>query len=303
MPRITHDPTSDVCPDYTLALYQSLRTRWIANTQTTEEEAAEQLADLWRQEHTERCAAWAAQQEADRVTREAAEAQAREEDLRRRTEQTQREEAERAEAEKKKPKMNDFDANQKVPSHLKPVSSQYAQNKLEKFEYAELWYWSPQGLAVAKRDAESNRHTYTAMESQGKKGADDDDDTIEVKRSDRHQPSKHALSDRELTWRDFTIARTNFLEAAKEAEWPASHVAALIKFFLGVENHHFREREYGDTTMLRYASDTRRHWHQALSRNQGYNIGLINDDLVKEVHDKVLEEVRLAGLAEVSPII
>lgn len=297
--RIQHDPTDEQCPDYTLPLYQTLRTRWIGASQVTEEVAATELADLWQTEHEARLAEWTAQEEADRAIAVAARAAARAEDEKRKAEKQEQEEAERLEIEKKKPKMSGFDPNRSIASHISPSPSPYALSRLEKFEYLELWYFTQRGLSKAALEVESANASYT-IESNAKDS--NGDNRVEVKRSTSDRPSKHVLKDHELSWRDFDIGKTNYLSAIRKAGWPEANIACLVGFFVGVETHRYRQRPHGDITMLKYASASRRDWHQALDRKEGYNLALISDELVRSIHDETLDDIKLQGMSEVSTL-
>lgn len=54
--------------------------------------------------------------------------------------------------------------------------------------------------------------------------------------------------------------------------------------------------------MLKYASASRRDWHQALDRKEGYNLALISDELVRSIHDETLDDIKLQGMSEVSTL-
>ncbi|KAJ7816601.1 hypothetical protein B0H14DRAFT_3475264 [Mycena olivaceomarginata] len=103
--RIVLDPGLDICPDYTSAAFQLIRTALIAQTAgSTDTDAATQLTAAWNTDWDARKVAWATQIQADaddaeqeRLDREALEA------------------AERKETDKKKPKLATFDASQSVP--------------------------------------------------------------------------------------------------------------------------------------------------------------------------------------------
>ncbi|KAH7922499.1 hypothetical protein BV22DRAFT_1131405, partial [Leucogyrophana mollusca] len=112
MPRIHVDPALEEQPDFSSDVFQGLRTLIIGANQTTEEEAAEHLAQAWRADHDNRIARWQEQREDDaRIAAEEDQAR-REQEEQERIQQELLAENERQEAEKKKPKMNDFDEDQ-----------------------------------------------------------------------------------------------------------------------------------------------------------------------------------------------
>ena len=54
------------------------------------------------------------------------------------------------EHEKKRPKINDFDINSSVGSYITPHPSTYTINKLESFDYVELFYFTHEGCLDAQ---------------------------------------------------------------------------------------------------------------------------------------------------------
>jgi hypothetical protein len=56
----------------------------------------------------------------------------------------------RRECKKKRPKINNFDANSSVGSYITPHLSTYAINKLESFDYVELFYFTHEGCLNAQ---------------------------------------------------------------------------------------------------------------------------------------------------------
>jgi hypothetical protein len=156
MARITSDPALDIVPDFASATFQGIRLRIIGNTQTTHEEAANELIMGWQQDRDIRLAAWTLQvNEEARLAAEAAQTeQERHEQERLLLEQEA--ENERRETEKKKPKINDFKTGASVGDTLTHRPSQYAIHKLKSFEYVELWYFSPDGCREAADEAKSS---------------------------------------------------------------------------------------------------------------------------------------------------
>jgi hypothetical protein len=55
----------------------------------------------------------------------------------------------RREAEKKKPKIHSFNSAKSIGNAIAPCPSPFALNKLETFDYIELWYFTQEGCADA----------------------------------------------------------------------------------------------------------------------------------------------------------
>ena len=151
MPPIERDPHLEVCPDFASAHYDPLRAL-IINAGSTEEEAVAQMTNAWQQENEARREDWNHQIEDEQRAREEADQLARQQEQ-------EEQDAARREKEKKKPKIGDFEANRSVSTFIPPRPSSYALNKLESFEYIELFYFTLEGcLDAVKSTHRSRRH-------------------------------------------------------------------------------------------------------------------------------------------------
>ena len=65
MPRITQDPTSQVCPDFAGETYATVRLAMTTGGQITDADAAERLFMAWNQTHAREVEAWDLQVQAD----------------------------------------------------------------------------------------------------------------------------------------------------------------------------------------------------------------------------------------------
>ena len=65
MPRITQDPTSQVCPDFAGETYATVRLAMTTGGQITDADAAERLVMAWNQTHAREVEAWDLQVQAD----------------------------------------------------------------------------------------------------------------------------------------------------------------------------------------------------------------------------------------------
>ncbi|KAJ7653833.1 hypothetical protein B0H17DRAFT_1214542 [Mycena rosella] len=274
--RITLDPTLEPCPDYTSISFKPIRDLLVAGsaqgTPLTDAEAAVQLVNSWTTERDARKLLWDAQVQADADQATAdADARAAQEALDRAAAEATAE-AERIEVEKKKPKLGAFDPKLVIPNSLAPQASNFAKKKLEAKEYIELWYYTREGCL----DAESLRGGVQADESLESPNA-----------------SKKVIRDEDLSWAQFSVAKTGFLAAIEVAGWPQEHRAALASFFYAIESHSSRMNhdEYAETALVIYAARARQFWHESLSQGRGFNIAIINERLLDQItsdhHKKV----------------
>ncbi|KAG1812702.1 hypothetical protein EV424DRAFT_1568082 [Suillus variegatus] len=276
MNRILTDPALEAQPNFEFPAYAAWLNAIIAGG-PTREEALAQMAEGWKLERQERITLWLQQSEEDlRIQQE-------QEEQERTTKEAEAAEEQR-EAEKKKPKINDFDAEAIVADVLIPRPSQYALQKIKSMEYVELWYFSPEGCREA---SESSRTT--AEDSFGLAKVDG---YVAFKPMASFKASQKALQDHDLSWRQFDMAKTSFLVHIDKNGWPDKHQQALALFFTLITNHEHRVHPRGEKTLLRYAGFVRREWHDRLSQNQGFNIGIFNSALYNTLSDDVWEAER-----------
>jgi hypothetical protein len=138
MPRLLVDPALETIPDFESNNYVQMRQLLATAENVTQEQAIVILTGTWTRDIDAKKIAWAQQLEADALAQEA-------EDTAQRLARELELEAERAELLKKRPKMRDFVIGKKISNSIAPRPSTFALNKLENFEYVELWYFSPDG--------------------------------------------------------------------------------------------------------------------------------------------------------------
>jgi hypothetical protein len=286
MPPIERDPHLEVCPDFASDHYTPLRTL-IINAGSTEEEAVLQISNAWQQENQARREDWNRQIEDEQRDREEADQLAR---------QQEQEEQDRArrEKEKKKPKIGDFEANRSVSSFIPPRPSSYALNKLESFEYVELFYFTLEGCL----DAQSNQRT----EADDAYGLSRVGDMVSFRSISAVRASKNVIQDVDLSWNQLTHAKTSYLQHLGKAGWPQKHIDALAHFFIGLESSPFRNRTHGERILITYQARVRRHWHDRLKQDDdgSFNIALINDNLLEAIANEIWDGVHTMNKREVS---
>ncbi|KAJ6548915.1 hypothetical protein B0H19DRAFT_952538 [Mycena capillaripes] len=290
-PRLTLDPALESCPDHTSDSFRPILDLIVAGapaaTPLTDADAATQLADAWNKERDTRQVSWDAQVQADAAqavadaTVHAAQVEAE------RSAAEAAAEAERVEAEKKKPKLGAFDSALVIPDFLGPRASNFAKKKLEDKEYVELWYWTKEGCL----DAEATRAGVEADESFGITQVGS---TLSLKPLTAFKASKKVVRDEDLTWAQFSIAKTGFLAAIEAAGWPKEHRAAITTFFYAIEKHSSRMNhdDYADNILVIYQARARCHWHDMLNQGNGFNIGIINDRLLDQISQEFHNKLR-----------
>ena len=196
-------------------------------------------------------------------------------------EKAKEEEDARQEAEQKKPKINDFDLDLVIPGHITPRPSSYALNNIKNLQYVELDYFTVKGCneALVKRKLTSNHDML---------GLTRVEDFAMFQPISSLQPSKSARRDEELLWEEMVFAKNKMLKhMANFRTWPAAHVKATMMLFVELENHPTQAQHLGNQIMVTYAARARQQWFDMLELNQGFNLGKIGIDLMRNVSDEV----------------
>ncbi|KAG2757191.1 hypothetical protein P692DRAFT_20867773 [Suillus brevipes Sb2] len=269
------DPSNEVCPDFNGDAYTDIREDISRATGGTQEAIVLRLSQSWTIGHNQRVNEW--NQNRERELADAAEAdraRAAQEDEAR-AQQEAEDERERVEAEKKKPKMNGFNDRASVGDTLAPCPSQYATQKLNNFEYIELWYFSPDGCKEALRTAHSVADDF---------GLTRVDDQLTIRPAYAFKASKAAVADHDLPFSTFLHSKNLFLMQLSKAKWPQTHIDAL-------------SLDLGDLVILHYASRVRQDWHDRLKRDEAFNIAIINEILLRSINKELWDKVHSQNFA------
>ena len=244
--------------------------------------AAEQLATVWNQMHTQEVKPWDLQAQADMAEQEEQCMIAEADEARLRADNKHQKEDKWKELEKKHLKINDFDNNKMVGDFFMPHPSQFAVGKFKSFSFIELWYFTKEGCSKAQ---ETNRtlpeDTYSIMWV---------DDLVTLKPVTAFKASKNAISDANLTWRQMNIGKNMILCYMEICNWPQKHTESFARFYLHLELD----------LQLAYQAKVRCQWHEDIARGQGFNIAQINHTLLATITEEVWDTVHLDTMRKVN---
>ena len=252
----------------------------------TSEEAAQQMKDVWARENQLKVDAWNEQQrqdaedqgERDRIAREAEEA--------RLAQQEAEAEESRKEADRKRPKLNPIDPELQIAKWIELRPSSYALNKLNNLEYVELDYFTTRGCRDAMSDtSKSVSHDTLTFTQLG--------DTFAIRPLAAVRPSKHIRNDEDLSWEEMMDAKNVMLHfMGKSGAWQAEHTLCIATFFVNLDCHPRKGQKNGKPALLLYQSRARREWFEALKRGVGFNLALIQDELLRSLAEEVNDTIR-----------
>ena len=292
MPRITQDPTGQVCPDFAGETYAAVRLAMTTGGQLTDADAAERLVTAWNQTHAREVEAWDLQVQTDVAEQEELQRLVQAEEDRLRAEEERQKEDELKEIEKKRPKINDFDDDKMVGDFVLPRPSQFAIGKLKSFSFTELWYFTEEGCSEAQESSRTlpdDAYGITRV-----------DDLVALKPVTAFKASKNVIPDADLSWRQMNIGKNTMLRHMELCNWPSKHVDSFARFYLHLELDPMRSRPNGERVLLAYQAKVRRQWHDDIARGQGFNIAQINQRLLTTVAEEVWDAIRLEAVKKVN---
>ena len=292
MPRITQDPTGQVCPDFAGETYAAVRLAMTTGGQLTDADAAERLVTAWNQTHAREVEAWDLQVQADVAEQEEQQRQAQAEEERLRADEERLKEDERKELEKKRPKINDFNDDKMVGDFVLPRPSQFAIGKLKSFSFTELWYFTEEGCSEAQESSRAlpdDAYGITRV-----------DDLVALKPVTAFKASKNVIPDVDLSWRQMNVGKNTMLRHMELCNWPSKHVDSFARFYLHLELDPMRSHPNGERVLIAYQAKVRRQWHDDITRGQGFNIAQINQRLLATVAEEVWDAIRLEAIRKVS---
>ena len=240
-PPLLSDPALEIMPDYSHADYDHIRNVLAALLNNSQERAVETLEEAWQKEIDRKKAIWAAQ-EAARTNNEPANPPDN-------PPAPQQPDTDAPPIDKKKrPIISGTISNPRID---RPRPSIFAIQKLESFEYVELWYFTNEGCHDTLLSTCSTEEDTLGL-VQGVDG---------LSLQKVAKGSKRATQDENLTWEQLSIAKGNFLYYIQFVVlWPDPTVAAFSSFYFNLDNHPIKAEPLGSETLLQYHAQVRRDW-------------------------------------------
>lgn len=283
MQRISVDPNTLQAPDYTSAQLSAPRDALKAALPTlTDEDAAAALLSAWQASHAQKLVEWAAQIGADTLQRDAV--RQREDDER--AERDARHAKEVADAQDDDRKKNRKKFLPLVPrmktGMLARIPLPYATRRLEKGEWVQMWFFTPEGFKAA-----------STANGRG------DDDPMTLTRNEDGSLStatnvrapKGTVADKDLSFEFFCLASVNMLDAMKSTGWAGERIAMFASFWSEIQEHTLRYsgEELDRRVLLLYQEEERLRWHHtvASASEAPYNMAHVDAEILVEVKDRL----------------
>lgn len=295
-PAPVRDPTGDVCPDYESADYEAVRNAMTANGAMTAEQAAAALRAGWQAGHDRDVVAWQARQEEVRQRDE------EREQHRRDAEEEAQAEAQRARTEeqkaldKKKPRLATVVAGAAPPAAMRQRVSEFAREKLAKYAYVELDYFTAKARASAEAQARASSSELMVLTPS--------DSGYSITQGSAQRPLKDIRKDADLPFSEMTTAWPVFLkELSKLPTWEKAHVDQYYDFFIAVNSHEDAQDALGQKALMLYLDEIRADWHDTIIAKRvedtAFDISIWSQDRYDKCKRRVKDNTASSLLGEV----
>ena len=115
------------------------------------------------------------------------------------------------------------------------------------------------------------------------------------------RPSRNIRRDEDLSWDEMVTAKNNMIYfMVKSKLWPQSHIECVAKFYVALETHPIHQSSHGNRIVTAYAGRARCKWFDTLKMDEGFNLAIINAELMKSVADEIKDFSRDEEMAAVS---
>ncbi|KIJ28669.1 hypothetical protein M422DRAFT_189489 [Sphaerobolus stellatus SS14] len=286
----TQDPSLRICPDFMSDEFADDR-RDLTSAECTEAAAARLLERVWKVNHRNEVARWQQRREEEGIrVAEAMRLQAEQQVESRKAAELDAEEARKEERKKNRTKYLHIDPLRGPPTEALEIIAPYAQCKLDKGSYVEMWYFTNEGIAEATKSVGQ-----TEDESMHPIIDPITNVTAWVPAAAKRAPGSMFKNDEEITMEQISIASPRMLLAMEAAAWPDERVNMMANLWGKLLGHKKRSsaNAIDIKSLITYQAEQRRKWHLAIATPRGaWNIGIISEEVLKEVSDEVYQRDR-----------
>ena len=173
-----------------------------------------------------------------------------------------------------------------------PRPSQYAIWCVEDFKFVELWYFTPEGCA------EALHHQHT--QNNNAFGLSKIDGMVTLKSVSSLKASKNVVPDTELSFQQMSMAKNVLIPLLSKYKWTEKAIWVFAQFWTQLKIHPFWQWEYRERTLLVYQVHIHWEWHDQMKLGKGFNISVMNEDLLQSIYREILDKAQLNSINEVS---
>ncbi|KAL1948034.1 hypothetical protein VTO73DRAFT_12109 [Trametes versicolor] len=165
------------------------------------------------------------------------------------------------------------------PDFIADQPSLFAQNKITKKEYVELYYFTAGARQKARRDQLALNEDVLALERSSSSFA----------LKTPVQASMDARRDEQLSWDEVMQARPQFLLWIEKLGWPSIWIRMHASFFYRLDSHEMRSQIGGTEALALYQAKYRREWHVSVAQRRPFDLSEINETAMQLIQTEILQ--------------
>lgn len=175
------------------------------------------------------------------------------------------------------------------PDFIPDQPSLFAQNKIAKKEYVELYYFTVGARQKARREQLALNEDVLALERSSSSFA----------LKTPVQASMEARRDEQLSWDEVMQARPQFLLWIEKLGWPPTWIRMHSSFFYRLDSHEMRSQSGGTEALALYQAKYRREWHVSVSQKKPFDLSAINETAMQLIQTELLQSQVRGSLQQV----
>ncbi|OJT05120.1 hypothetical protein TRAPUB_4081 [Trametes pubescens] len=165
------------------------------------------------------------------------------------------------------------------PDFIADQPSLFAQNKITKREYIELYYFTVGARQRARRDQLALNEDVLTLERSSSSFA----------LKTPVQASLEARRDDQLSWDEVMQARPQFLLWIEKLGWPPKWVKMHAAFFYRLDSHEMRSQPGGTEALALYQAKYRREWHISVTQRKLFDLSEINETAMQHIKTELIQ--------------
>lgn len=154
----------------------------------------------------------------------------------------------------------------------------FAAERLRQRKYVGLYYFTRAGLAEAAK-----------LPSSDAAGMFLDPDSGTLRSGIKE--SKNFRPDSELTWEEWTYAKSGFISAMEDSKWPQPYLDMYQQFFVNLESDPIRRSDpvLGDKVLIDYLHHARKEFHAHIEAKLPCDLSVISPTLMANARARVYQ--------------
>lgn len=289
--KLVTDPHTEVCPDYSLDTFASLRAPLLA-AGLSEADAAKSLTDIWGATNAANCVLWDAQLAQEQQQEQVSDPRGSASPSGVQAGGTQNDPARVADSGLNRAVKSAIvvDPALSTPDSLRARHARYVDQQMEKRTYFQLDYLTAAGRSKAQALGLNNDA------SDALKVESSADGGMQLTHAPSAAPLKGVREDKDLSLEEQRQAGLRWIQLMADNGWGDDVVRMWSTLLLNIELYPTRDDWLGKPALALYLDRVRKHWYAELHHNRPYDVSTVNPDLLRSLTEELVQSARSGQL-------